>query len=131
MNRHSKRPRVGNQNRMEQQDCTQYFDFFGLISNIEQIIMKDIKERIMSGKCKYCNSTSYGSGCSHSPHKHHEHIDDEKHCIYCGSSSYGSGCSNSPNKKHMHGSGANKCRYCGSSSTGSGCPHNPAKVHEK
>ena len=55
-------------------------------------------------KCRYCNSTSYGS-CSSSPNKKHEHLDDEKHCEFCGSSSYGS-CSSSPTKKHHHGSGA-------------------------
>jgi len=39
------------------------------------------------GKCKYCNSTSYGS-CIMSPHKRHEHNDNEKKCVFCGSSSY-------------------------------------------
>ena len=34
-------------------------------------------------KCKYCNSTNHGSGCSNSPHKHHEHNEDEKKCVYC------------------------------------------------
>ena len=39
-------------------------------------------------KCKFCGSSSYGAG-SRSPHKKHEHLEDEKHCVYCGSSSYG------------------------------------------
>ena len=85
---------------------------------------------IMS-KCRYCNSTSYGSGCSYSPHKKHEHTDDERKCEFCGSSSYGSGCSYSPAKKHRHGHGANKCVWCGSTSSGSGCSYSPNRVHEK
>ena len=64
----------------------------------------------MVSKCKYCGSTSYGSGCMKSPTKKHEHIDDEKHCVFCGLTSYGSGCMHSPTKKHYHGSGGNKCR---------------------
>ncbi len=84
--------------------------------------------RIFMSKCRYCNSTSYGS-CSSSPNKKHEHLDDEKHCEFCGSSSYGS-CSSSPTKKHHHGSGANKCRWCGSTSTGS-CSSSPYGKHEK
>lgn len=32
----------------------------------------------MSTKCRHCGSTSYGSGCYHSPTKKHEHRDDEK-----------------------------------------------------
>ena len=82
-------------------------------------------------KCKYCGSSSFGSGCPHSPTKKHEHSGDEKKCEYCNSSSYGSGCPHSPTKKHRHGSGANKCRWCGSSSVGSGCPHSPTGKHEK
>ena len=86
------------------------------------------KEIFMATKCRYCNSSSYGS-CSQSPYKKHEHIDDEKHCEFCGSSSYGS-CSNSPFKVHRHGHGGNKCIWCGSTSTGS-CSKSPNKVHEK
>ena len=41
------------------------------------------EKSIMSTKCKYCGSTSYGSGCYHSPTGKHEHRDDEKHCEYC------------------------------------------------
>ena len=86
------------------------------------------KETTMS-KCKFCNSTSFGS-CSGSPHKKHEHSGmDEKHCVFCNSTSYGS-CINSPHKKHQHGSGANKCIYCGSTSTGS-CSSSPHGKHEK
>ena len=59
----------------------------------------------MSGKCKFCGSIGYGA-CSSSPHKKHEHQDDEKYCVYCGSTGYGA-CSNSPHKTHKHGSGAN------------------------
>jgi hypothetical protein len=29
-------------------------------------------------KCRYCNSSSYGSGCPNSPTKKHEHNGDEK-----------------------------------------------------
>jgi hypothetical protein len=29
-------------------------------------------------KCKYCGSSSYGSGCPHSPTRKHEHTDDKK-----------------------------------------------------
>ena len=82
-------------------------------------------------KCRYCNSSSYGSGCSNSPHKKHEHTDDDRKCEFCGSSSYGSGCSNSPTGKHRHGHGGNKCVWCGSSSTGSGCSNSPFRTHEK
>lgn len=85
--------------------------------------------RSVMSKCRYCNSTSYGS-CLRSPHKKHEHIDDEKRCEFCGSSSYGS-CLNSPYKKHRHGSGANKCRWCGSTSTGSWCLNSPSGQHAK
>ena len=85
--------------------------------------------RSVMSKCRYCNSTSYGS-CLRSPHKKHEHIEDEKRCEFCGSSSYGS-CLNSPTKKHRHGSGANKCRWCGSTSTGSGCLNSPNRNHER
>ena len=85
----------------------------------------------MSTKCRYCGSTSYGSGCYHSPTGKHEHRDDEKHCEYCGSSSYGSGCYHSPTKKHRHGPGGNKCIWCGSTSNGSGCIHSPTGKHEK
>ena len=80
-------------------------------------------------KCKYCNSSSYGT-CPGSPHRFHEHLEDEKRCVFCGSSSYGT-CSYGPAKKHKHGSGANKCRWCGSTSNGRGCPNNPDHVHEK
>ena len=85
----------------------------------------------MSTKCRHCGSTSYGSGCVHSPTRKHEHRDDEKHCEWCGSSSYGSGCIHSPTRKHRHGPGANKCVWCGSTSTGSGCVHSPTGRHEK
>lgn len=51
-------------------------------------------------KCRYCNSSSYGSGCPNSPTKKHEHNGDEEKCEYCSSRSYGSGCPNSPIKKH-------------------------------
>ena len=87
--------------------------------------------RPFMSKCRYCSSSSYGSSCSSSPHKKHEHLDDEKHCEFCGSPSYGSSCSNSPTKKHRHGSGGNKCRWCGSTSTGSGCSNSPNRCHEK
>jgi len=90
-----------------------------------------IKENEMATKCRYCSSSSYGSGCPHSPTKKHEHTDDEKKCEFCGSSSYGSGCPHSPTKKHRHGHGQNKCVWCGSTSNGSGCPHSPTKRHEK
>ena len=89
------------------------------------------KEKHMSTKCRYCGSTSYGSGCIHSPTRKLEHRDDEKHCEWCGSSSYGSGCIHSPTRKHRHGPGANKCIWCGSTSNGSGCIHSPTGKHEK
>ena len=41
----------------------------------------------MNTKCRHCGSTSYGSGCIHSPTRKHEHRDDEKHCEWCGSRS--------------------------------------------
>ena len=41
-------------------------------------------------QCRYCNSSSFGSGCPHSPTKKHEHNGDEKKCEFCNSSSYGS-----------------------------------------
>lgn len=85
--------------------------------------------RSVMSKCRYCNSTSYGS-CLRSPHGKHEHIEDEKRCEFCGSSSYGS-CMNSPTKKHRHGSGANKCRWCGSTSLGRGCLNSPNRNHER
>jgi hypothetical protein len=56
----------------------------------------------MSGTCRYCGSNSYGS-CSRSPHKKHEHVDDEKHCVFCGSNSYGTSCTYSPFRSHQHG----------------------------
>ena len=82
----------------------------------------------MSGKCKFCGSTGYGA-CSSSPHKKHEHQDDEQHCVYCGATGYGA-CSNSPSKTHKHGSNANKCVYCGATGTGS-CSKSPHGKHEK
>lgn len=85
--------------------------------------------RPFMSKCRYCNSTSYGS-CSRSAHKKHEHIEDEKHCEFCGASSYGS-CPYSPTRKHRHGSGANKCRWCGSTSLGGGCAYSPNRNHER
>ena len=60
-----------------------------------------------------------------------DHRDDEKHCEWCGSSSYGSGCIHSPTRKHRHGPGGNKCIWCGSTSNGSGCIHSPTGKHEK
>ena len=93
-----------------------------------KVTQKGIK---MSTKCRHCGSTSYGSGCYHSPTKKHEHRDDEKHCEWCGSTSYGSGCYHSPTKKHRHGPGGNKCIWCGSTSNGSGCYHSPTGKHEK
>ncbi len=51
-------------------------------------------------KCKYCSSLNYGSGCSYSPTKMHEHSEDEKKCEYCGSLNNGSGCNYSPTKMH-------------------------------
>jgi hypothetical protein len=87
--------------------------------------------RTTMSKCRFCNSTSHGSGCSYSPHKKHEHVENEKVCEFCGSSSYGSGCSYSPTGKHRHGHGANKCIWCGSTSNGSGCSYSPNKTHEK
>ena len=92
---------------------------------------KNTDSRPFMSNCRYCNSTSYGSGCLRSPHKRHEHVEDEKRCEFCGSSSYGSGCLNSPTKRHRHGSGANKCRWCGSTATGSGCLNSPTRNHEK
>jgi hypothetical protein len=66
----------------------------------------------MATKCKFCNSISFGSGCSRSPHKCHEHGGmDEKRCVFCNSMSYGGSCTFSPFKTHRHGSGANKCAY--------------------
>jgi hypothetical protein len=92
---------------------------------------KDTDSRLFMSKCRYCNSTFYGSGCLRSPHKMHEHAGDEKRCEFCGSSSYGSGCLNSPTKSHRHGSGSGKCRWCGSTATGSGCMNSPTRNHEK
>jgi hypothetical protein len=88
------------------------------------------KEFRMS-KCRHCGSSSYGSGCIHSPTRKHEHRDDESRCEWCGSRSYGSGCIHSPTRKHRHGPGANKCIWCGSTSNGSGCIHSPTGKHEK
>lgn len=51
-------------------------------------------------------------------------------CKWCGSSSYGSGCPYSPDAKHKHTSNAKKCRWCGSKSHASGCPYSPNKKHE-
>jgi len=85
--------------------------------------------RSMMGRCRFCNSTAHGV-CLQSPHRKHEHIQDEKRCEFCGSSSYGS-CLNSPTKRHRHGSGANKCRWCGSTATGRGCPNSPNRNHQR
>ena len=79
-------------------------------------------------RCRYCNSTNYGS-CQDAPHKVHEHIDDCDHCEFCGSMNYGS-CQTAPNKVHRHGHGKNKCVWCGSTNTGS-CSTSPFKRHEK
>ena len=92
---------------------------------------KGTYSRPFMSKCRYCNSTSYGSGCLRSPHRQHEHVGDEKCCEFCGASSYGSGCLNSPTKRHRHGSGSGKCRWCGSTATGSGCLNSPTRNHEK
>lgn len=82
--------------------------------------------------CKWCGSSSYGSGCPYSQTGKHEHCDcgDGEHCIYCNSTVYGSGCPYSPDAKHKHTSNAKKCRWCGSKSHGSGCPYSPNKKHE-
>lgn len=98
-----------------------FFDILGVVKGTTT----------MSTKCRYCGSSSYGSGCIHSPTKKHEHRDDEKHCEWCGSSSYGSGCIHSPTRKHRHGPGGNKCIWCGSTSNGFGCIHSPTGKHEK
>ena len=84
----------------------------------------------MSTRCRYCNSTAFGPGCSHSPHRKHEHTCDPGRCEYCGSTAYGPGCSFSPNRSHRHGQGA-KCRWCGSSALGPGCSFSPTRVHER
>ena len=60
-------------------------------------------------QCRYCNSSSYGVGCSNSPHGKHEHLGDQSNCEFCESSSYGAGYSSSSGKKHRHGSGGGKC----------------------
>ena len=46
--------------------------------------------------CIYCQSNSYGTGCSYSPTSTHVHMDNPGKCIYCGSPSIGSGCSFNP-----------------------------------
>jgi len=84
-----------------------------------------------STRCRYCDSTGYGSGCLRSPHRKHEHLGDERRCEFCGSSGYGGGCLNSPTKKHRHGSGAGKCRWCGAKTLGGGCLNSPAGSHER
>jgi len=90
-----------------------------------------IKENNMS-KCRYCNSSSYGSGCSNSPTGKHEHTGDETRCEFCGSTLYGRSCSHSPTGYHRHGSGGNKCRWCGSRGTGvGGCSYTPSRNHER
>ncbi|WP_407446487.1 hypothetical protein [Fibrobacter sp.] len=53
-------------------------------------------------RCRFCGSSSHGSGCSYSPTGRHVHNADSSRCVYCGSSSYGSGCSYSPNGNHEH-----------------------------
>jgi hypothetical protein len=85
--------------------------------------------RSVMSRCRYCNSTSYGS-CLLSPHKKHEHAGDETRCEYCGSSSYGT-CLLGPTKKHRHGSGAGKCRWCGSTATGGTCLNSPNRNHQR
>ena len=82
------------------------------------------------GECRFCGSSSFGSGCSYSPTKVHEHLSDSDRCDFCGSKSYGSGCSYSPSGRHRHGHGE-KCLWCGSSSYGSGCSYSPRKIHER
>ena len=62
-------------------------------------------------KCKFCGSSSFGSGCYNSPTKNHEHIGIGDKCVYCGSSSYGSGCYNSPTKTHEHWLNSENIKY--------------------
>jgi hypothetical protein len=84
----------------------------------------------MSTRCRYCNSTAFGSGCSHSPNRVHEHTCDPSRCEFCGSTAYGPGCSFSPSKRHRHGQGS-KCRWCGSTALGPGCSFSPTRTHER
>lgn len=87
----------------------------------------------MITRCRYCNSTSYGTGCGMSPHGIHEHVGNETKCEFCGKTEYGTGCHpKNPYKKHRHGhaKSGNKCRWCGLNATGFGCMHSPNRAHE-
>ncbi len=88
-------------------------------------------ESMASTHCRYCRSSSYGRGCSYSPHGAHEHTGTADRCEFCGSSSYGRGCSYSPTRAHRHGQDGRKCRWCGSASVGRGCSYSPTGAHER
>ena len=81
-------------------------------------------------KCRFCGSTSYGSGCPYSATGKHQHRGVAAHCDFCGSTSYGSGCPYSPWGKHRHGGEGARCVWCGSTSYGSGCPYSSTHRHE-
>ena len=81
-------------------------------------------------KCRYCNITGYGKGCTSSPNGIHRHIETDAKCEYCGNSGYGF-CVYNPEKVHVHGSGNGKCVYCGRTGTGRGCPYAPSGIHQK
>ena len=89
------------------------------------------RTQLMTTQCRYCRSSSYGRGCSYSPHKAHEHTGTADRCEFCGSSSYGRGCSYSPTTAHRHGQDGRKCRWCGSGSVGRGCSYAPTGAHER
>lgn len=40
-------------------------------------------------KCRFCGSSSYGSGCPYSPGGRHKHGGDGTKCVWCGSGSCG------------------------------------------
>lgn len=69
-------------------------------------------------KCRFCGSSSYGSGCPYSPYGKHQHRGVGAACEFCGSTSYGSGCPYSPGVRHKHGGDGTKCVWCGSGSCG-------------
>lgn len=58
---------------------------------------------IPSSRCVYCQSQSFGKGCSYGPNGIHCHPGDEKRCSYCGSTNFGTGCTIAPGGVHVHG----------------------------
>lgn len=102
-----------------------------LLSAIVMTVLVAVAGGVDVTKCRFCGSSSYGSGCPHSPYGKHQHRGIGAKCEFCGSGSYGNGCPHSQYGKHKHGGDGEKCVWCGGRSYGNGCPHSPTGKHER